>query len=55
MASRPHDHTPQLTLLSAALSGDDQAFTNALEAGADVNAVHEDGRNAAICVMTGQE
>jgi len=59
MAPRPHDHTPQdpqdQNLLSAALSGDDLAFTRALSAGADVNIVYEDGRNVIIGVMTGQE
>jgi len=59
MASRPHDHTSQVSqdqnLLYAALSGDDLAFTRALSAGADVNAVYDDGRNAIVCVMTGQK
>ena len=59
MASRPHDPTPQdpqdQNLLNAALSGDDQAFAKALSAGADVNVVCEDGRNAILCAMTGQE
>lgn len=50
-----HDHSLQLPLLSAALSGDDLAFTKALSAGADVNVVYEDGQNAVICLMTGQE
>jgi hypothetical protein len=57
MASRPHDHFPQdpqdQILLNAALSGDDLAFARALSAGADVNVVCEDGRNAVISVMTG--
>lgn len=59
MASRPHDHFPQppqdQNLFDAALSGDDLAFISALSAGADVNAVHEDGRNALLCVMTGHK
>lgn len=59
MASRPHDPTPQdpqdQKLLDAALSGDDQAFTSALSAGADVNVVYEDGRNALVGVMTGRK
>ena len=59
MASRSHDHTPQdpqdQNLLNAALSGDDRAFTRALSAGADVNVVYEDGRNAIVGVMTGQK
>ena len=59
MASRPHDLTPQnsqdQTLLDAAFSGDDQAFTRALSAGADVNVVYEDGRNAIVGVITGQK
>jgi len=59
MAPRPHDHTAQdpqdQNLLSAALSGDDLAFTRALSAGADVNIVCEDGRNVVISVMTGQK
>lgn len=59
MASRPHDLFPQLpqdqNLLIAALSGDDLAFTSALEAGADVNVVYEDGRNAVLCVITGHK
>lgn len=59
MASRPHDHFSQdpqdQNLLDAALSGDDLAFARALATGADVNVVHEDGRNALICVMTGQK
>ena len=58
MASRSHDHSSQgpqdQNLLSAALFGDDLAFTGALSAGADVNVVCEDGRNAIIGVMTGQ-
>jgi hypothetical protein len=59
MASRPHDlftQDPQdQVLLSAALSGDDLAFTSALSAGADVNVLYEDGRSALLCVMTGQK
>jgi len=59
MASRPHDHFSQgpqdQNLLDAALSGDDFAFATALATGADVNVIHEDGRNALICVMTGQK
>lgn len=59
MASRPHDHFPLVPqdqiLLNAALSGDDLAFTRALSAGADVNVVYEDGRNAVLCVMTGHK
>lgn len=59
MAARPHDLSssdPQdQSLLSAALSGDDLAFTRALLAGADVNGVYEDGLNALIAVMTGQK
>jgi len=55
----PHDPTPQdpqdKNLLHAALSGDDQAFARALSAGADVNVVYEDGRNAIVGVMTGQK
>lgn len=58
MASRPHDPLPHLpqdqNLLNAALSGDDLAFARALSAGADVNVVHEDGRNALLSLMTGQ-
>jgi hypothetical protein len=59
MASRPHDHFLQLPqdqiLFDAALSGDDLAFISALSAGADVNAVYKDGRNAVLCVMTGHK
>lgn len=59
MAARPHDLSPSdsqdHSLLSAALSGDDLAFTKALLAGADVNGVYEDGLNALIAVVSGQK
>jgi hypothetical protein len=31
------------------------AFTSALSAGADVNVVYDDGRNALMCVLTGHK
>lgn len=59
MAPRPHDLSHQdpqdQSLLDAALSGDDLAFTSALSAGADVNVVYDDGRNAILSVLTGQK